>query len=149
MKKKIIIGSDHAGFPLKVILKKALEEQSFEVVDVGCFDLNSVHYPEIAGKVSREVANGKYDKGILICGTGIGMSIAANRFKKIRATLCHDSLTAKFSREHNDSNILVLGGRILGEETAREILNVWLKTEFSGDRHQMRVDMFDQLTDET
>lgn len=146
MEKKIIIGSDHGGFSLKQILKETLLEQCYEVIDAGCFDVNSVHYPEIAQKVSREVMTGKFIQGILICGTGIGMSIAANRFDKIRATLCHDHLSAKLAREHNDSNILVLGGRVLGVEIAKDILEVWLTTEFLGGRHQKRLNMINQST---
>ncbi len=144
MKKEIIIGSDHGGFSLKETVKSVLEELSFTITDVGCFDTTSVHYPEIGINVSKEVASGKFARGILICGTGIGMSIIANRFKKIRATLCNDHLTAKFSREHNDSNILVLGGRVLGEETAIDILKTWLNTEFNGGRHLERINMFEQ-----
>ncbi len=146
MKKQIIIGCDHGGFSLKELLKATLEEQSYEVYDAGCYDLSSVHYPEIAKQVATNVAAGTYPQGILICGTGIGMSIAANRFKKIRATLCNDHLTAKMAREHNDSNILVLGARVLGEETAKDILETWLNTEFSGGRHQERINMFDLST---
>ena len=142
--KKIIIGSDHGGYALKEILKSELENYDFEVIDVGCPSKASVQYPEIAEKVVREIVSGSCDRGILICGTGLGMSIFANRFKGIRATLCHDHLTAKLSKEHNNSNILVLGGRILGDVLAIDIMQTWLNTEFQGKRHQVRLDMIDQ-----
>ncbi len=143
MTKKIIIGSDHGGFELKEIILKELEKLEMEVTDVGCFDNHSVHYPEIGQKVAQKIAKGNFLSGILICGTGIGMSIAANRFENVRATLCHDQLTARFSREHNNSNLLVLGGRVLGVETAKAILEVWLNTEFEGGRHRERLDLID------
>lgn len=142
--KKIIIGSDHGGYELKEILKSELEKNNFEVIDVGCPSKASVQYPEIGEKVVREIVSGSCERGILICGTGIGMSIFANRFKGIRATLCHDHLTAKLSKEHNNSNILVLGGRILGDVLAIDIMQTWLNTEFQGSRHQVRLDMIDQ-----
>lgn len=145
METKIIIGSDHGGFTLKEILKSTLDDNNYQVEDIGCFDTNSVHYPVIAEKLSREISAGNFTKGILVCGTGIGMSIAANRFKNVRATLCHDHFTAKMSREHNNSNVLVLGGRVIGDEVAKDILQIWLATEFQGGRHKERTDMFDQL----
>jgi len=143
MEKKIIIGSDHGGFDLKEQLITILQENEYEISDAGCFDNNSVNYPDIARQVSKSIAKGDFSRGILVCGTGIGMSIAANRFQNIRATLCHDHLTARMSREHNNSNILVLGGRVLGPETAKEILTTWLNTDFEGGRHQMRCEMID------
>lgn len=146
MNKKIILGSDHGGFSLKEILKPILIDLKYEVEDVGCYDTSSVHYPSIAKKLAIEISKGKFEKGILICGTGIGMSIAANRFKNVRATLCHDHFTAKMSREHNDSNVLVLGGRVIGDEVAKDILDVWLNTEFQGGRHSERVGMFETIT---
>ncbi|NQU65106.1 MAG: ribose 5-phosphate isomerase B [SAR324 cluster bacterium] len=141
MTNKIILGSDHGGFDLKEQLKKILVENSFEITDVGCFDTSSVHYPEIAQLVSKKISSGEFTRGILICGTGIGMTIAANRFPQVRATPCHDHLTARLSREHNNSNILTLGARILGIETAKDILMTWLQTDFAGDRHLTRVNM--------
>ncbi len=143
MAKEIIIGSDHGGLAMKEVLKKALTDASYQVNDVGCFDTNSVHYPEIAKKVASAVSNGEVERGLLVCGTGIGMSIMANRYSNVRATLCHDNFTARMSREHNNSNILVLGGRVIGDEVAKDILDVWLNTEFEGGRHQDRIDMFD------
>ena len=144
MEKEIIIGSDHGGFEMKEQLKALLRDKAYQVSDAGCYDTSSVNYPDIARKVSKSVANGEFNRGILVCGTGIGMSIAANRIPKIRATLCHDHFTAKMSREHNNSNILVLGGRVLGPEIANEILDTWLNTEFGGGRHQMRCEMIDE-----
>ncbi len=145
MEKKIIIGSDHGGFDLKQVLNEFLRERQLEVFDVGCYDANSVNYPDIARRISTDIAAGKFPRAILVCGTGIGMSIAANRFKKVRATLCTDHLSARMAREHNDSNVLVLGGRVLGIETAKDIVDVWLKTEFQGDRHLKRINMIDQF----
>ncbi len=143
MEKRIIIGSDHGGFSLKTAFKNRLIENGFQVEDVGCFDEKSIHYPTIAKEVAGRISAGESEKGILICGTGIGMSIAANRFRNVRATLCHDHFTAKMAREHNNSNILVLGGRVIGEEIAFEILETWLSTEFAGGRHLERISMFD------
>lgn len=143
MSEKIIIGSDHGGFDLKEKVKTILEAESYVVEDAGCHNAESVHYPEIAKKVAEKVSNGEIEKGILICGTGIGMSLAANRFKGVRATLCHDHITARFSREHNNSNILVMGQRVLGDEVAFDIVKTWLHTEFEGGRHQTRISMLE------
>jgi ribose 5-phosphate isomerase B len=143
MNGKIIIGSDHGGFLLKNVIKAHLLEKAYGVEDAGCFDTNSIHYPVIAKEVALKVSSGDFEKGILICGTGIGMSIAANRFKNVRAALCHDHFTAKMSREHNNSNILVMGGRVTGEEVAFDILDTWLNTDFAGGRHLERINMFD------
>ncbi|PCI23902.1 MAG: ribose 5-phosphate isomerase B [SAR324 cluster bacterium] len=145
MKEKIIIGSDHGGFALKETLRQVLAEKDFDVCDAGCFDTSSIHYPTIGQEVAERIAEGEFARGILICGTGIGMSLAANRVSNVRATLCHDHLTAKLSREHNNSNVLVLGARILGEETALDILQTWLSTEFGGGRHQERLDMIEKI----
>lgn len=144
MEKSLIIGSDHGGYALKEILKQELLDRSYDVNDAGCYDTQSVHYPVIGKKVAAEVSSGQYPTGILICGTGIGMSIMANRFENVRAALCHDHFTAKMSRMHNNSNILVLGGRVTGDEVAKDILDVWLNTEFEGGRHQERIEMFDR-----
>ena len=143
MQKSIIIGSDHGGFELKEFLVHHLKDNDYSVEDAGCYDTQSVHYPVIAKKVASAVASGDFQQGILICGTGIGMSIAANRYKGVRAALCHDHFTARMSREHNDSNILVLGGRVTGTEVAKEMLDVWLSTAFQGGRHLERISMFD------
>ena len=144
MNKEIIIGSDHGGFSLKSFLIEHLSKMGYQIEDVGCHNAQSIHYPVIAKKVASRISSGEAERGILICGTGIGMSIAANRFKNVRATLCHDHFDARMSREHNDSNILVLGGRTTGEEVALDILNTWLDIEFAGGRHLERINMFDQ-----
>ena len=146
MENGIIIGSDHGGYGLKEILIAHLKEQGISVDDAGCYNGESVHYPAIAQKVVAAMLANHFQRGILICGTGIGMSIAANLYNGIRATLCHDHYTARMAREHNDSNILVMGGRVIGDEIAKDILDVWLGTEFQGGRHQIRVDMFDART---
>jgi len=136
MKLKIALASDHGGFQLKEKIKKYLEEQNYEYEDFGTNNEESVDYSDFASKVTESILAGNNDRGILICGTGIGMSIAANKVPGIRATLCHDEYTAKMSREHNDSNILVLGGRVLDKTKAKSIVDVWLKTEFTDeDRH--------------
>ena len=138
---KIIIGSDHAGFDLK---KKYIEllthELGYEVIDAGAYSIDSVDYPDIARKVALAVSHGEYEKGVLLCGSGIGMSIAANRFKGVRAALCHDIFTSEMSRRHNNANILVVGARVTGEGLALEMLKVFLKTAFEDGRHKMRID---------
>jgi ribose 5-phosphate isomerase B len=141
-REKIIIGSDHGGFELKNSVIRHIKQMGFEVDDAGCDSLESCDYPVYAKKVSEKVAGGE-GRGILLCGTGIGMSIAANRNSKIRAALCLNEYMARMSRMHNNANILVLGARVLGAGLALEIIDVWLKTEFEGGRHQKRVDMLD------
>lgn len=141
---KIAIASDHAGYELKEEIKKALESFHVEYTDLGTAGSESVDYPDYAKLVAESVQAGS--RGILCCGTGIGMSIAANKFKGIRAALCNNELTAKMSREHNDSNVLVLGGRVLEDygEVPR-IIKAWLDTEFAGGRHQRRLDKIRQF----
>jgi ribose 5-phosphate isomerase B len=142
---KIVIGCDHGGFELKEVIKKFLSnEMKVTPDDVGTFSNDSVDYPDIGIKVAKKVQSGEFERGILICGTGIGMSIVANRFPKIRAALCHDTYTARMSREHNNSNILVIGGRITEENLAKEIVRIWLASKFQGGRHQRRLD---EITD--
>ena len=138
---KIALGSDHGGFEMKEEVASLLATLKHEFNDVGCFSKDSVDYPEIAQKVCSHVREGTAQCGILICGTGIGMSIAANRQRDIRATLCHEAYTARMSREHNNANVLCLGGRVLGIEVALDIVKVWLTTSFAGGRHQRRLDM--------
>jgi len=141
---KILIASDHGGFRLKENIKNYLKELGLGFEDFGCDSETPVDYPELGKKVAVMVS-GADRKGILICGTGIGMSIAANRFKGVRAALCHNEITAKMSREHNDSNILCMGGRILDTETAKRITKTWLETEFSQDaRHKRRLEKIDE-----
>jgi len=136
---KIALGSDHAGFELKEDLRSYLAEMKVDALDLGTYSKDSVDYPDVAVKVAEKVARGEVERGLLICGTGIGMSIVANRFAGVRAALCHDLYTARISREHNNANILALGGRLIGKGLAREILKVFLETEFQGGRHERRV----------
>ena len=133
---KIVIGSDHAGFPLKEALKKAIRGMR----DIGTGSADSVDYPDFGARVARAVASGEYDRGILICGSGIGMSIVANKFPGIRAALCTDTEAARLSRMHNDANVLVLAGRRTDPETAVAITRVWLDTPFEGGRHERRLE---------
>jgi len=144
---KIAIGSDHAGFGLKEDVLAILKETSFEVVDCGTNNTVSVDYPDFGEKVSRMVSAGDVDRGILICGTGIGMSMVANKFPKVRAALCNDLFSAKMSRLHNDANVLVLGGRIIGKDLAAEIVRTWLDTAFEGDRHMRRLQKIKNIED--
>jgi len=137
---KIAIGSDHGGFRLKEEVKKMLEEQGYDFRDFGTFSEASVDYPDVALEVARAVQAGSFDRGILICGTGIGIGIAANKLAGIRAALCHDTFSARASREHNNANILTMGERVIGPGLAKDIVNVWLETEFAGGRHARRVD---------
>jgi ribose 5-phosphate isomerase B len=137
---KISLGSDHAGFELKEDLRGYLAEQKVEVIDLGVYNEEPVDYPDIGASVAQKVSRGEVDRGILICGSGIGMSIVANRFPGVRAALCHGLYTARISREHNDANLLILGGRLIGKGLAREILKVWLETGFQGGRHQRRLE---------
>ena len=137
--KTIAIGSDHAGFELKEQIKKSLESEGYIITDFGTNSSDSVDYPLIAKALAASVAAKNPDRGILICGTGIGMSIAANKIKGIIAANCFDSETAKLARLHNNSNVLTLGGRILNFDTAKDIVKVWLGTDFEGGRHQRRI----------
>jgi len=139
-KMNVAIGSDHAGIQLKKQIKNLLNKKGISVTDMGTDSTESVDYPEFAAKVARVVADGDYSRGILICGTGIGMSIAANKINGIRAALCHDVFSAKATREHNNSNVLTMGARVIGSDLAKEIVNTWLGTEFSEKkRHQRRI----------
>ena len=142
---KLAIGADHGGFSLKEVLKKHLEEQGYEVEDFGTYDTASCHYPVYAEKVARAVAENRAQLGILVCGTGIGMSIAANKIKGIRAAAVSDCFTAQATREHNDSNVLCLGERTVGPGLAMRIVDTWLNASFQGGRHQTRVDMISAL----
>ena len=135
----IAIGADHGGFELKESVKKFLDEKGIEYKDFGTHSAESVDYALIAKEVATAVAKGDYDKGILICGTGIGISMAANKVKGIRAACCSDYFSAKFTRLHNDANILCFGGRVVGAGLANELVDVFLNTEFEGGRHARRV----------
>ncbi len=140
---KIIIGSDHAGFNLKNKLISYIQAKGIEVYDAGTYNTESCDYPIIAKNVANKIAQKEYERGILICGTGIGMSMAANKVKGIRAAVVSDTCSAKMSRLHNNSNILCLGERIVGEELAKDITDIWLTTEFLGERHQRRINMIE------
>ncbi len=142
--KKIVIGSDHGGFNYKAKIIEYLKHNNYDYIDVGTYSEASCDYPVIARKAAAKIVNGEAEKGILICGTGIGMSIAANKVKGIRAAHCTDTFSAKASRAHNNSNILCLGERITGECIALDIVNVWLKSEFEGGRHLRRVDQIEE-----
>jgi len=142
---KIILGSDHAGFNLKEKIKKYLKEQDFSFDDLGTYSTDPVDYPDITLKVAKAVAKGEYRRGIIICGTGIGTAIVANKVPGIRAALCHDPVSSSFSRTHNDANILTLGERIIGPNLALEIVRIFLTTEFSGGRHIRRVEKIKKI----
>ena len=142
---KIGIGNDHAAVDMKFEIVKYLEESGYEVVNFGTDTNDSCDYPVYGEKVARAVANGEVDRGILICGTGVGISLAANKVKGIRAAVCSESVTARFARLNNDANILAFGARIVGVETAKDMVNVWLNTEFEGGRHQRRVDLIMEI----
>ena len=139
----IIIGADHAAYDLKETVKAFLLDKGIDVQDVGTNGKQSVDYPDFGIKVAAAVAKGKFKRGILLCGTGIGMAIVANKFPKVRAALCNDVFSATMSRRHNDANILVLGGRIIGDILALEIVRTWIETPFEGGRHQIRIDKID------
>lgn len=141
--RKIAIGSDHGGFDYKKSIIEYLVSKNIEVIDVGTNSKESCDYPPIAREVAAKVISGEVERGILICGTGIGMSIAANKVRGIRAALCGDTFSAKATRAHNDSNILCLGQRVIGEGLALDIVNIWLGTEFEGGRHKRRIDIIE------
>lgn len=139
------IGSDHAGFDLKEEMKKFMEENGYEVRDFGTNNRESVDYPDFGRSVGEAVAAGEIDKGVVICGTGIGISISANKVKGVRAALCGDVFSARMSREHNDANVIAMGGRVLGVDLAKEILLTYLKSEFQGGRHERRVNKIAEI----
>jgi ribose 5-phosphate isomerase B len=139
---KVAIGCDHGGLDLKDTVKAVLIKLGHEIDDQGCNSPKSVDYPNFANAVSSLVKAGTCERGILICGTGIGMSMAANRIPGIRAALCHEMFSARMSREHNDANILCLGARVIGQGLAAEIVFTWMTTDFAGGRHQRRIEMF-------
>ncbi len=143
MEKNIIIGSDHAGYLLKEKIKQYLTETGFTIEDAGTYSTDAVDYPLIAKSVSKRVASNEFERGILICGTGIGMCITANKIRGIRAVVCSDTTSARFSRQHNDANILCFGARIIGEYLAKDICKIWLETDFEEDRHKRRVNLIE------
>jgi ribose 5-phosphate isomerase B len=135
----VIVGSDHAGFELKEKVKKALQRRGIPVEDVGAHSTESVDYPDFAHRVAEAVGSGRFRRGVLVCGTGIGVSMAANRHPGVRAAAAYDEATARLSREHNDANVLALGGRTLDHGLAERILDIWLETPFAGGRHEPRI----------
>ena len=137
---KVAIGADHGGYRLKEDIKGLLEDLGVDYKDFGTHSIESVDYPDVALPVAQSVADGLFDRGILICGTGIGIGIAANKVKGIRAALVHDPFSAHASREHNDANILTMGERVIGPGLARDIVTIWLATDFEGGRHERRVE---------
>ena len=143
--KKIAIASDHGGFDLKESVVCSLQEKGLEIEDLGPSNDDSVDYPDYGIKLAQAIVEQKVERGIVICGTGVGMSIVVNRFPGIRGTLCSDAYTAKMCREHNDSNILIMGGRVVSKDLALEIVRIWLKTEFEGGRHQRRLDKINEI----
>lgn len=141
----IVIGSDHAGFPLKEEIRKHFEEQNLAYVDVGVFDACAADYPAQAALACEKITSGECNLGVLFCGTGIGISMAANKIKGIRAAACSDYFSAKYTRVHNDANVLCLGSRVIGPGLACELVDVFLSADFEGGRHQKRVDMITAL----
>ncbi len=144
-KNTFAIASDHGGFELKQALAQYLREQDAEVIDLGTHSLESVDYPDYALEMSKWIEKNPDKQGILICGSGIGISIAANRHKHVRAALCHDGLSASLARKHNDANVLCLGARLIGIETAKDCVNQFTKSEFEGGRHSARVEKLSKL----
>ena len=145
---KIAIGCDHGGYALKLAVKKHLEEKGYEVVDYGCHITESVDYPVYGEKVGRAVAGGECELGVLICGTGIGISLAANRVKGVRAAVCSEPYSAEMTRRHNNANIIAFGARVVGEGTAMTIVDAFLGAQFEGGRHARRVDMLEAIRPE-
>jgi ribose 5-phosphate isomerase B len=143
--KHLAIASDHAGYELKNKITAFLLQEGWQVEDMGPNNSESEDYPDFGVKLAEAVAQGKVERGIAICGTGIGMSIVVNRFRGVRGTLCADLYTARLCREHNDSNILILGSRVVGEGLAQEIVRTWLATQFEGGRHQRRLDKINKI----
>lgn len=144
---KVAISCDHGGLLIKEEVKRVMEELKIDYIDLGCDCATAVDYPDYAIPVAEKVGNGEVDRGILICGTGIGMSIAANKVKGVRCALVHDLFSAKVTRLHNDSNVLAMGQRVIGPGLAYEIVKVWLQTEFEGDRHLQRINKIKKYED--
>ena len=144
---KIVIGNDHTAVHIREVIAAHLREQGYEVEEIGSFSAESSNYPEWGEKVGMKVVAGEADLGIAICGTGVGISIAANKVKGVRACVCSEPYSAKLSRQHNNSNVLCFGARVVGDELAKMIVDEWLNAEFLGGRHQMRVDMIMDIQD--
>ncbi len=141
---KVAVASDHAGFELKEKVKEYIKSQGCGVEDLGCYSAESCDYPDYAKKLCRTILDNRCERGVLICGTGLGMSYTANRFKGIRAALCVNTFMGEMARAHNDANVLVLGARVIGSDTATEIVKVWMNTPFEGGRHQRRICKIDE-----
>jgi ribose 5-phosphate isomerase B len=142
---KVAIAADHGGYSLKEEIRELLNELGHEAYDFGTNSMESVDYPDYALPVAEGVADGHFDRGILICGTGLGMSIAANKVPGVRAVVVHDTFSAKATRQHNNSNVLAIGGRVIGAGLAQEIVTVWLQTEFEGGRHSDRINKISEI----
>jgi ribose 5-phosphate isomerase B len=142
---RIAIGTDHRGFSLRTKLVELLQQAGHEVVDIGTYSPDAIDYPDIAAQVADKVSRGEVERGILVCGTGLGMCIAANKFPGVRATPCHDDITAELSRRHNDSNVLCLSADLLGERLIDRMIEIWLAAPFDGGRHQRRVQKITDL----
>ena len=140
---KIALGCDHGGYELKNSVGEFLKKEGYDFRDFGCFSKDSVDYPVIAKEIANLVAKGEFDRGIIICGSGLGVAIAANKVKGIRAVTCQDTYCAKMSRAHNDANVMTMGGRVIDVPTAEDIVKIWLETDFEGGRHQRRIDMIE------
>ncbi|GIM45723.1 ribose 5-phosphate isomerase B [Collibacillus ludicampi] len=145
---KIALAADHGGYALKEHIKTVLDQMGLAYKDFGTYSEESVDYPDYGLQVSKAVANGEYDRGILFCGTGLGMSIVANKVPGVRCALVHDCFSAKATRQHNDTNVLAMGGRVIGPGLAEEIVRIWLTTEFEGGRHARRLDKIRQIEQE-
>ena len=143
--KSIALAADHGGYELKNILKEFAEKLGWKILDLGVNGPESVDYPDRADRLAKALAEGRAERGILVCGTGIGISIAANRFSHIRAALIHDAFGARLARQHNDANVIVFGGRTIGAETAKDCLQIFLETDFENGRHARRVEMLANL----
>ncbi len=145
---KIAVACDHGGLRLKNVLAEEMKKQGYEVVDFGTYSDDSCDYPDFAAKAAKAVASGECEKGVVVCGTGIGISISCNKVKGIRCALVHDVFSAKATRAHNDTNMLAMGQRVIGEGLALEILNAWLNTEYEGGRHDLRIEKMMSLENE-
>ena len=144
----LLIGSDHAAFELKEKLKACVNGMGYRIKDVGAYSEKPVDYADIGAEVAAAISKGIYSRGILLCGTGLGMSMIANRFRRVRAALCNDLFAVTMGRRHNDANILVLGGRVTGEALAKEMVRVWLETPFDGGRHGARIEKLDTMAED-
>jgi len=142
---RIAIGTDHRGFAIRVSVIELVQKLGHEAIDMGTFSADSVDYPDIAAEVAQKISRGEADRGILVCGTGLGMCIAANKIAGVRAAPCHDDITAELSRRHNDSNVLCLSADLLGERLIDRMIEIWLDTPFDGGRHARRVDKIKEL----